>query len=288
MTVRASDGLASATLDVTLTVTDVPEPPLAPLAPTVTAGSLTSLTMSWSAPGNTGRPSITGYRLQYRSGASGPWTVWPQEVSGTSAVIANLTADTAYQVQVRAVNADGAGPWSPSGSGSTRTPRPPPPPPPPPPPSPPQGSGGPGNGDRQARVVGYVENPAPGSFQSGIGVISGWVCEAETVSIELGGSAHAAAYGTERADTQGECGDSDNGFGLLFNWNLLGDGAHDVVAYVDGTELARTTVRVTTLGEEFVRDVAGACVVADFPAPGETVTLEWQQPSQNFVMTAIE
>ena len=47
-------------------------------------------------------------------------------------------------------------------------------------------------------------------------------------------------------------------------------------------------VRVTTLGEEFVRDVTGECVVEDFPVPGETVTLEWQQNSQNFVITAVE
>ena len=31
-----------------------------------------------------------------------------------------------------------------------------------------------------------------------------------------------AAYRTERRDTTGVCGDSNNGFGLLFNWNLLG------------------------------------------------------------------
>ncbi len=28
----------------------------------------------------------------------------------------------------------------------------------------------------------------------------------------------------------------------------------------------------------------GECVVADFPGPGETVTLQWQQTSQDFVI----
>ena len=71
--------------------------------------------------------------------------------------------------------------------------------------------------------VGYLENPGPNSFQSGIGVISGWVCEAEAVEIELGAlGVQPAAYGTARLDTEGACGDTDNGFGLLFNWNLLG------------------------------------------------------------------
>ncbi len=140
-----------------------------------------------------------------------------------------------------------------------------------------------------ASGVGYLENPSPHSYQSGVGVISGWVCEADEVEIQLGSlPVQAAAYGTERLDTAAVCGDADNGFGLLFNWNLLGDGEHAVVARVDGEELGRATVRVTTLGEEFVRGVAGECTVADFPSPGESVTLEWQQSQQNFVLTAVE
>ena len=142
---------------------------------------------------------------------------------------------------------------------------------------------------RSSGLTGYLENPGPNSFQSGIGVISGWVCEAEEVEITIGDLApQIAGYGTERLDTQSVCGDTDNGFGLLFNWNLLGEGAHPVLAHVDGTELGRATVRVTTLGEEFVRGVAGECVVEDFPTTGETVTLEWQQNQQNFVITAVE
>ncbi len=137
--------------------------------------------------------------------------------------------------------------------------------------------------------VGFLENPSANSFQSGIGVLSGWVCEAEEVVITLGDLApQVAGYGTERLDTLDVCGDTDNGFGLLFNWNLLGDGEYVVVATVDGAELARTTVRVTTLGEEFVRGAVGECVVGDFPSVGETVTLTWQQTSQNFVITRVE
>ena len=137
--------------------------------------------------------------------------------------------------------------------------------------------------------VGHLDNPGADSFQSGIGVISGWVCEGDTVEIQIGTAGRqVAAYGTERRDTESACGDTDNGFGLLFNWNLLGDGEHAVVAYVDDVELGRATVRVTTLGEEFVRGVEGECVVEDFPTVGETVTLEWQQNSQNFVITAVE
>ena len=137
--------------------------------------------------------------------------------------------------------------------------------------------------------VGYLENPGPNSFQSGLGVISGWVCDAETVEIELGNlDRQVAAYGTERLDTVDSCGDTNNGFGLLFNWNRLGDGEHTVVAYIDNSELGRATVRVTTVGEgaeeEFLRGVEGECVMDDFPSPGERVTVEWQQNNQNFVI----
>ena len=79
--------------------------------------------------------------------------------------------------------------------------------------------------------VGYLENPGPNAFQSGVGVLSGWVCEAAAVEMEIGHlGRQVAAYGTERLDTEAACGDTDNGFGLLFNWNRLGDGEHEVVA----------------------------------------------------------
>ena len=122
-------------------------------------------------------------------------------------------------------------------------------------------------------------------------MLSGWVCEGDEVEIEItteGGEVarQVAAYGTERLDTQDACGDTDNGFGLLFNWNLLDDGVHEVVAYVDDEELGRATVRVTTLGTEFLRGAAGECVVEDFPTVGETMRLAWQQNQQNFVIVS--
>ncbi len=102
-----------------------------------------------------------------------------------------------------------------------------------------------------------------------------------------------AAYGTARADTAataaGEalCGDTDNGFGLLFNWNLLGDGVHTVRALADGAEFGRATFTVTTLGEEFMQGIAEETVVEDFPSPGEEVRLIWQQANQNFVLAPL-
>ena len=124
VTVKADDGNAgTATVAVTITVTDVAEPPAAPAAPTVTAtsASTTSLDVTWTAPANSGKPAISGYDLRYRAGISGSWTDGPQNRTGASASIASLTAGTSYQVQVRATNAEGDGPWSASGTGSTGT-----------------------------------------------------------------------------------------------------------------------------------------------------------------------
>ena len=122
VTVTVTDGTVSVTAAVTINITNnTNERPLAPDAPTVTAtsGSTTSLNVSWDAPNNTGRPTITGYDLRYRAGTSGGWTDGPQDVSGMSASIAGLTADTSYEVQVRAANGDGNGAWSGAGDGRT-------------------------------------------------------------------------------------------------------------------------------------------------------------------------
>ena len=108
------------TVTVTIAVTDVAEPPGIPAAPTVTAtaGSNSSLDVSWTAPANTG-PAIASYDLQYREGDSGNFTDGPQDVTGASAAIGSLAPGTAYQVQVRATNAEGDGDWSLSGTGQT-------------------------------------------------------------------------------------------------------------------------------------------------------------------------
>ena len=122
VTVRVVDGNGgSDTIAVTVNVTDRDEPPLAPDEPGVSAGSTTSLEVTWTAPVNTGRPAITSYDLRYRVGSNGGWTDGPQNVSGASATIGSLTADTSYQVEVRATNDEGDGAWSTSGSGRTGT-----------------------------------------------------------------------------------------------------------------------------------------------------------------------
>ncbi len=120
VTVKADDGYGGTdTVAVTISVTDETEPPLAPVAPTVTASSRTSIDVSWAAPDNVGRPPVTSYDLRYRAGVSGVWTEDPQGVTVVGVSIADLSHDTSYQVQVLAANRDGDGDWSPSGSGRT-------------------------------------------------------------------------------------------------------------------------------------------------------------------------
>ena len=52
--------------------------------------------------------------------------------------------------------------------------------------------------------------------------------------------------------------------------------------------MGRAPVRVTTLGVEFLWGAEGECEVADFPRLGQSVLLEWQQNSQNFVIIQVE
>lgn len=138
-----------------------------------------------------------------------------------------------------------------------------------------------------AHAAGALENPAPGTNASGIGVISGWVCEATRVEVEIDGTLRLAVpYGSDRADTAASCGGKrTNGFGLLTNWALLAPGAHTLRALADGVEVARSTFTVTSLGAEFLRGKSATVRVDDFPSAGKSTVLQWQEPMQAFAVT---
>ena len=134
-------------------------------------------------------------------------------------------------------------------------------------------------------VQGALENPQPDTFQSGIGLVSGWVCDAATVAFQVDdGPLRDAAYGTSRGDTAGVCGDADNGFGALLNWNLLGDGTHTIKAFADGVEFGSAVFDVATLGVPFLTGVTGTYALPDFPVEGAATLVAWQESSQNFVI----
>ena len=89
---------------------DVPD---APSAPTLTAGT-TWLEASWTAPANNGS-AVTDYDVQYRE-TNGNWQTLDHTGTSTTKRIESLTADTAYEVRVRATNAEGTSDWSSSAS----------------------------------------------------------------------------------------------------------------------------------------------------------------------------
>ena len=123
VTVEATSGAAgrvkTATQTITVTVTDDnTEAPGKPAAPTVTSASVSSLTVSWSAPANKG-PAINDYDVQYREGTSGDWSGGSHDGTATTATLTGLAENTSHQVQVRATNDEGTSDWSDAGSGAT-------------------------------------------------------------------------------------------------------------------------------------------------------------------------
>jgi hypothetical protein len=138
-----------------------------------------------------------------------------------------------------------------------------------------------------AVAQGRIETPRNGTTISGKAIFSGWYCDATEITISIDGAEQLpAAYGTTRGDTVGNCGDSNNGWGLLYNFGGLDNGAHTVVAYADGEQFATSTFNVTKLSTgEFLSGASATTTVNDFPSPGNTITLTWEQTLQNFVIT---
>jgi hypothetical protein len=136
-----------------------------------------------------------------------------------------------------------------------------------------------------------LENPQPGSFQSGIGLVSGWSCQGSTITITVDGSVQLPVpYGSSRADTASACGGSNTstGFGLLINFNLLGAGTHAAQLFVNGApkgEPVQFTVIVPS--GQFLTGAAATITVPNFPSTGKTTTLIWQEAQQNFAVRSV-
>ena len=122
LAVKADDGHGGTdAIEVTVRITDEREPPESPGAPAVSPvhGSATSLDVTWDPPATPDRPHVTSYDLQYRKSGETSWRNGPQNRPAAIAVITSLEAGGAYEVQVRATNAEGDSGWSQSGFGST-------------------------------------------------------------------------------------------------------------------------------------------------------------------------
>ena len=136
-----------------------------------------------------------------------------------------------------------------------------------------------------------LENPQPASFQSGIGLISGWSCQGPTIAVSVdGGPQLTTPYGSSRLDTAGPCGagNTNTGFGLLINYNLFGAGSHSAQLFVNGAARGSPTqFTVTRPGGEFLTGVSRQANVPDFPSPGKTTVLIWQESQQNFAIKSV-
>ena len=82
-------------------------------------GSSTSLAVVWTAPASDGGSAITAYDLRYTADDN---SMVEEDIWSSGALQYELTGlqrDTSYKVEVRAVNANGDGPWSDPTSGAT-------------------------------------------------------------------------------------------------------------------------------------------------------------------------
>jgi hypothetical protein len=135
---------------------------------------------------------------------------------------------------------------------------------------------------------GTLENPAHMGYESGIGIVSGWHCDATQIEVQFDAYPPIeAAYGTSREDTAGPCGDADNGFGLLWNWSILGAGQHTVRVFADGAEFDSATIEVNTIGAEFEPFLSMSTALTWLEIDKE-IELRWQTNRQNFVITHVE
>jgi hypothetical protein len=129
-----------------------------------------------------------------------------------------------------------------------------------------------------------IENPQPGSTQSGIGLISGWTCAPATITYSIdSGPTAGIPFGGSRADTAASCGgQANNGFGLLFNYNTLSKGQHTLQVFANGTMLGQVAFTATNTGGEFQSGLTGRRYLNNFPTGGTRTIVEWQQEKQNF------
>ena len=126
--------------EITVTIADddggpAVAPPGQPASPAVLcpgrghSSSDTGLKVIWEAPEFEGGAPVESYEVRYRQRqfvdgvtAPGEWQPWPDSVDTTTVTISGLEAGISYGVQVRAVNANGPGQWSPQGIGYTDQP----------------------------------------------------------------------------------------------------------------------------------------------------------------------
>jgi hypothetical protein len=83
-------------------------------------------------------------------------------------------------------------------------------------------------------------------------------------------------------------GNTNTGFGLLFNFNYLGAGTHQAQLSVNGqAQGSPIQFTVTVPSGEFLTGASKEVTVSDFPTAGRTTTLIWQQSQQNYAVKSV-
>ena len=231
--------------------------PGAPDAPSVSAASSSSLTVTWMAPDD-GGSAITDYDVQYRADGSGDWTDGSHHGTATTTTLTGLGSGTTYEVQVRAANDAGPGPWSDSGSGAT------------------DGQAVPApqdfaasNGNEQVTLTWYapaedadiarheyrfkttgdypaawtaIDDSAPGGLHEDWVVVTGLTNDVaytfQLQAVNAGGDASAAAQAGPATPTSGVCGRTEQVRDEIVNQTGVSDCADVTTAQLAGVDLS--------------------------------------------------
>ena len=119
------DEVIDATMAVTISVTDVDEPPDKIPAPTLSRNAdnpKTSLDAAWTRPDMTGKPDGWAVDVKYRQVGAKDWEAHKLDAKPSSELattITGLAPGKTYEVQVRFRNLEGNADWSDSGEGQT-------------------------------------------------------------------------------------------------------------------------------------------------------------------------
>ena len=140
-----------------------------------------------------------------------------------------------------------------------------------------------------------LEIPSPGTNVSGVGLVSGWSCLGGELTVEFSDENGAVLdhltqtvlQGSERIDTEGACGDINNGFSSLFNWARLGSGERTARLIRNGEEIASSTFMVTAFDRDFLSDAEGMCTIPNFPDMGTNATFVWETSQQGLVLESV-
>ena len=125
--VTATDGTDNSDpMTLTVNVTNVNEPPPQMEQPGFsaagTADTTSMLLLKWDVPVlPDGTPSISGYDVQFRVNGETDWSDhdFNSVATTTETTITGLASNTSYDAQVRAVNVEGSGGWSPTAIAKT-------------------------------------------------------------------------------------------------------------------------------------------------------------------------